>query len=167
MESTSVQIHAIYLSPGHDFKGHYGKPRGNHRIDRVEEARLVAGQGIEGDRYFGHRENFKGQATFFDWSVFQTAKEHFNLPELLPESLRRNILIEGVDLNALIGKQFEISGILFEGAEECSPCYWMDQEVAPGLEAYMQNRGGLRVRILRSGTLHTGRTSLILPEKTL
>ncbi len=84
---------------------------------------MVAGQGIKGDRYFGHKENFKGQATFFDWSVFQKAKEQFNLPELLPESFRRNILMEGVDLNDLIGKQFEISGILFEGTEECSPCY--------------------------------------------
>ncbi len=167
MAAQSVQIHAIYLSPGHDFKGHHGRPRGNHPVDRVEEARLVAGQGIEGDRYFGHKENFKGQATFFDWSVYQKAKIQLNLANLTPKSLRRNILIEGVELNGLIGKQFEISGILFEGTEECSPCYWMDQEVAPGLEAYLQNRGGLRVRILRDGVLHTGQAYLNLPETTL
>ena len=164
MISPSVHIHAIYISPGHDFKGHHGKPRGNHPVVRLDEARLVAGKGIEGDRYFGHSENFKGQATFFDWADYQEIKERFNLPKLDPLVFRRNILIQGTDLNRLVGRQFEISGILFEGSEECKPCYWMDQAVVPGMEDFLQNRGGLRVRVLSDGLLQTGQTRLILRE---
>ncbi len=167
MISPSIQIHAIYISPGHDFKGHHGKPRSNHPVRRLDEAHLVAGQGIEGDRYFGHAENFKGQATFFDWAVYQEVKARFNLPELDPELFRRNILIAGVDLNQLVGKQFEISGIQFEGSEECSPCYWMDRAVTPGLEDFLKDRGGLRVRILSDGLLQTGHTRLKLRESVV
>lgn len=160
MATISVRIHSIYISSGHDFKGHHGGPRGNHPVNSLEEASLKTGQGIEGDRYFGHAENFKGQATFFDWSVFQQVRERFDLPQMNPANFRRNILIQGVHLNSLIGKRFELSGILFEGSEECSPCYWMDEAVAPGLEDFLVHRGGLRVRILSGGILRTGLTKL-------
>jgi MOSC domain-containing protein YiiM len=39
---------------------------------------------------------------------------------------------------------------------ECKPCYWMDEAIAPGAEALLQGRGGLRARILTSGTLRVG-----------
>ena len=33
---------------------------------------------------------------------------------------------------------------------------WMDEAIAPGAEALLQGRGGLRARILTSGTLRVG-----------
>jgi FdhD protein len=75
-------------------------------------------------------------------------------------ALRRNVLVSGVDLNALIGKTFIIGGVVFEGVEECKPCYWMDQAVAPGAHAFLAGRGGLRCRILADGVLRTGEANL-------
>lgn len=60
-----------------------------------------------------------------------------------------------VDLNQLIGQDFEIQGVHFHGTQECSPCYWMDRAVAPGAEELLKGRGGLRARILTDGTLHS------------
>jgi MOSC domain-containing protein YiiM len=77
----------------------------------------------------------------------------FGKPDVPPSVYRRNVITEGLDLNSLIGKEFEIQGIRFLGMEECKPCYWMDDAVAPGAEAAMQGQGGLRAKILTSGTL--------------
>jgi MOSC domain-containing protein YiiM len=73
--------------------------------------------------------------------------------EKQPSLLRRNVLTRGIDLNTLIGMTFSIQGVVFEGTEECRPCYWMDTALAPGAEAALRGRGGLRARILEGGTL--------------
>ena len=59
------------------------------------------------------------------------------------------------NLNDLIGQDFEIQGVRFHGTEECRPCYWMDQAIAPGTEEFLKGRGGLRARMLTSGKLHS------------
>jgi MOSC domain-containing protein YiiM len=58
-----------------------------------------------------------------------------------------------VDLNALVGAEFEVQSVRFAGVAECSPCDWMDVALGPGAEAWLQGRGGLRARILTDGVL--------------
>lgn len=156
-----VEVVAIYLSPDHDFVGHHGKPRGNNPVHKLEEAECVAGQGIRGDRYFGFKENYKGQVTFFDQAVHQAIATRFGVSlELFV--YRRNVILDGFDLNELVGKTFTIGETRFAGTGECSPCYWMDEAVTPGTEEFLKGRGGLRARILESGTLSVGPNELTL-----
>jgi MOSC domain-containing protein YiiM len=61
----------------------------------------------------------------------------------------------------LIGKNFECQGLVFQGVCECAPCYWMDEAIAPGAEAALQGRGGLRARILTGGILRVEKVPLI------
>ncbi len=154
----ALELKAIYLSPGHDFKGRYGKGRLHHGIQQVTAAECVAGCGLVGDRYFNYQENFKGQVSFFDWAVYEEIKAAFNRPDLDPSAFRRNLLVTGLDLNELIGKRFSLQGIEFEGSETCAPCFWMDEAVAPGVFETLKGRGGLRARILSSGLLTTANT---------
>jgi MOSC domain-containing protein YiiM len=149
----NIQIRKIYLSKGHDFVGRHGHERLEHGIEEVDQVECVAGSGLVGDRYFDHKEDYKGQITFFDWAVYERIGNDFNCPDLHPFLFRRNVLTEGVDLNTLIGQRFSIQGIEFEGSEECRPCHWMDQAVAPGVHEALKGFGGLRARILSSGTL--------------
>ncbi len=159
MAKIPVTISSIYVSRGHDFKGRHGQTREQHPISKCDQVQCVAGKGIVGDRYFDYQENFKGQITFFDWQVYQSICSHFDKPDLDSSVFRRNIILKGIDLNTLIGKQFLLQEILFEGSEECRPCYWMDEAVTPGIEDFMkQGRGGLRARILSDGVLTTGDT---------
>ncbi len=150
-----VCVKDIYISEGHNFIGHHGKPQGAHPIKSVDRVECVKGRGLRGDRFFDHKEAYKGQVTFFSFDVFRELCTHVNAPEANPGDLRRNILVEGVDLNELVGRTFEIQGVTFEGTEECKPCYWMDTAVAPGSENFLKGRGGLRARILSDGWLHT------------
>jgi molybdopterin synthase catalytic subunit len=150
-----ARLEAIYLSPGHDFRGHHGKPRGNHPVIEVAEVECVAGLGLRGDRYFGFKADFKGQVTFFSAEVVDAVRERFALPELPAEVFRRNLIVRGVELGQWVGRRFRFQGIDFEGSEECSPCYWMDQAAAEGVEDFLREscRGGLRARILSDGVL--------------
>ncbi|MDG2170781.1 MAG: MOSC domain-containing protein [Opitutales bacterium] len=157
-----MKIEAFYISPGHDFYGRYGQERLNHGDDSPQSINCVAGKGIEGDRFFDYKENFKGQATFFSVEVADALREIVPDPYFENAAFRRNIFVRGVDLNTLIGKRFKIGSIEFEGTQEATPCEWMDSSVGPGARAFMEGKGGLRVRILSSGTLEVGELDLLI-----
>jgi MOSC domain-containing protein YiiM len=148
-----VKIRQLYISPGHNFFGHHEKPPGENPTVAVAEIECVAGRGIQGDRFFDYKENYKGQITFFAREVFDALCVELKLVNKSPGLTRRNVIVEGLDLNSLIGKEFEIQGLLFRGMSECAPCYWMDQAFAAGAEAFLKNRGGLRAQILVGGKL--------------
>jgi MOSC domain-containing protein YiiM len=119
----------------------------------LDEAECVAGRGIRGDRFFDFKENYKGQITFFAREVFDALRRELNLPHAQPAATRRNTVVAGVDLNSLVGVEFEIQGVRFAGVEQCKPCYWMNFALGPGAEDWLQGRGGLRARILTDGIL--------------
>jgi MOSC domain-containing protein YiiM len=149
----SIEIVRIYISPGHNFFGHHGKPAGKYETLSVPAVECVAGQGLLGDRFFGHKENYKGQVTFFAWEVYEDLCRGFSVHDREPDVFRRNVLTRGLDLNALIGKEFEVQGITFAGMAECSPCHWMNAAFCEGAEKALHGRGGLRARILTDGEL--------------
>jgi MOSC domain-containing protein YiiM len=148
-----IRVHQLFISGGHNFVGHHGQPAGTNPVLEVNRVDCVAGRGIRGDRYFDHKENYKGQITFFSLEVFEALCRELNLPNVHPSATRRNALVTGVELNSLVGQEFEIQGVRFVGVEQCKPCYWMDSALGPGAEAWLQGRGGLRARILTDGIL--------------
>ena len=144
----------LYISPGHNFIGHHGRPPGTHPTNEVEQIVCVAGRGIRGDRYFDHEKNYRGQITFFAVEIFTKLQRELHLPDVTPGATRRNVITEGFDLNTLIGREFEIRGVRFAGAEECRPCQWMNHALgSPKAEAWLKGHGGLRARILTDGLL--------------
>jgi MOSC domain-containing protein YiiM len=148
-----VEVCRLYISAGHNFFGHHGKPPGQNHLQDVQEIECVAGRGIRGDRFFDHQENYKGQITFFAKEVYEALCKKMGNREKSLAVFRRNAITTGVDLNELIGEEFEIQGIHFRGTEECRPCYWMDQAFAPGAFDFLKGRGGLRAEILSDGIL--------------
>lgn len=151
-----MEIVQLYISRGHNFVGHHGRAPGNHPMLAVTEVECVAGRGLVGDRYFDHRDNFKGQITFFAWEVHEELGRMLGRSDVDPSVYRRNVLVRGAELEALIGREFEVGAVRFEGVESCKPCYWMDQAHGPGAERALIGRGGLRARILTSGRLVPG-----------
>jgi len=149
-----MQIRGLFISPGHNFFGHHGKPAGHHPAVPVGKLECVAGRGVQGDRFFDYAPDYKGQITFFSLEIFEALCRELNLPTSRPEAARRNVLVSGIELNTLVGVEFEVQGIRFFGSEECRPCYWMDGALGAGANAWLRGRGGLRARILTDGVLH-------------
>lgn len=146
-------IEHLFISPEHNFFGHHGQPAGAHPIVPVDQIECVAGRGIRGDRFFDYQENYKGQITFFAMEVLDALRAELNLSNAQPQATRRNAFVRGLDLNALIGQQFELQGVRFEGVEESRPCHWMNAALGPGAEEWLRGRAGLRCRILTDGVL--------------
>jgi len=154
-------VMGLFVSPGHDFIGRHGKERLSNQVISKKEVHCLEGQGIEGDRFCGYRENFKGQITFFEWETLEKLRITFGKPDISPSFSRRNVILKGIDLNFLIGKKFQIQEVVFEGSEHCAPCNWMDVAVLPGTKKALENKGGLRSRILQSGYLSLGKSDLL------
>lgn len=148
-----MKIRGLFISPGHNYFGHHSQPAGSHPTVEVAKIECVAGRGIQGDRFFDFKENYKGQVTFFSQETFDALCAELKLSGKSPGASRRNVIVEGLDLNALVGQEFEIQGVKFRGTAECAPCHWMDEAFAPGAEHFLQNRGGLRAQILTNGIL--------------
>lgn len=150
-----VEICHLYISPGHNFVGHHGREPDEYPMIEVAMIECIAGRGIQSDRYFDFKDAYKGQITFFSLEVFDELRGALQVQDCSPTSVRRNVITRDVDLNQLIGQDFEIQGVRFHGTEECRPCYWMDRAIAPGAEEFLKGRGGLRARILTDGVLRS------------
>jgi MOSC domain-containing protein YiiM len=148
-----IRVEGLFISPGHNFFGHYGQPPGEHETVEMREIECVAGHGIKGDRFFDFKNDYKGQITCFSLEVFNDVCKKLGVTGKSAGAARRNVVTRGVDLNTLIGRQFELQGVQFVGVCECSPCHWMNMAIALGAEAALRGRGGLRARIVTDGKL--------------
>ncbi|MDX2226671.1 MAG: molybdenum cofactor biosysynthesis protein [Verrucomicrobiae bacterium] len=148
-----MKIRHLYISPGHNYFGHYGRAAGAHPLESVDSIRCVAGQGIPGDRFFGYKRDYKGQITFFAWETYDRLCTETGVCDRAPSVFRRNVITEGIDLNTLIGREFDVQGVRFLGTEEAKPCAWMNEAFCPGAEEKLKGYGGLRAKILSDGVV--------------
>jgi MOSC domain-containing protein YiiM len=159
---SAVEICHLYISRGHNFFGHHGREPDDFPMIEVSEIECVAGRGLRGDRFFDYRKDYKGQITFFSLEVLDELCGALEAQDCSPDLVRRNVLTRDVNLNELIGKDFQVQGIRFHGTEESRPCYWMNRAIAPGAEDFLKGRGGLRAKILSDGIL---RSTAAVPAK--
>jgi MOSC domain len=136
--------------------------------------RLEPGVGVAGDRYArgtGHwsgwirpdRGGAAGGATAGRASGWPDAEvtladaavpRALGLPAL---ALRRNVVTEGADLAALVGRRFRLGAALLDGVRPCDPCrYLADLLGRPALVEALAGRGGLRARVVAGGEVRTG-----------
>lgn len=156
----NVTLKHIFIAPGHNYYGRYGLEAMDFPIEEVESIDCVAGRGIKHDRFFDYKEDYKGQITLFDWSVYERVRDEIVKGDLHPMAFRRNVVMQGIDLNELIYKRFTLGGLELTGSCECKPCEWMDQACAPGAYEFLKGLGGLRARIVQGGKLTLGDNTL-------
>jgi MOSC domain-containing protein YiiM len=127
-------------------------------IDRV---RVIAGIGIEGDRYAagqGHFSKWPGTGralTLIEAEVLEVLRHSTGL-ELQPGAARRNVTTRGIELNELVGRRFRIGGVLCEGVRLCEPCAYLEELLAEPVMLPLLHRGGLRADVLEDGEIRVG-----------
>ena len=163
----ALKIENIFISSGHNYFGHHGKAPDDFPLIEVQRIGCVAGHGIRGDRFFDFRKNYKGQITFFSMEIFRKLEAAFGLTSKSPGVLRRNVIVSDVDLNELIGADFEIQGVQLHGTGHCKPCYWLDTAFAPGTEKFLQRNGGLRAEIVSDGAIEIGDAHLVVSRSVV
>ena len=104
-----MKIRHLFISPGHNFFSHHEQPPGDNPTVEVAQVNCIAGRGVECDRFFDFKPDYKGHVTFFSQEVFDALCAELKLSSHSPGALRRNIIVEDADLNSLVGQEFEIS----------------------------------------------------------
>jgi MOSC domain-containing protein YiiM len=121
----------------------------------VPRARAIAGQGLEGNRYFFDHAP-PGRAITLIAAEAVEALENEHGISLEPAATRRNVLTRGIDVNVLVGKRFRIGEVECEGVELCEPCLHLQSMTQPGVIDGLVHRGGLNADILEGGEISVG-----------
>lgn len=139
-------------------------------VDRIE---VIGGQGLAGDRYALGRGAYSKQKPPKIRHVSLIAEEAIadaNASagtDFAPIETRRNIVTRGVDLNALVGREFRVGDIRVRGLEPCLPCARPSRlSHKRGFLPAFQDRGGLRAAILDDGEIVRGATIMVPAETT-
>jgi MOSC domain-containing protein YiiM len=132
------------------------------------EVRAVPGKGIEGDRYFGGIGTFSKHPQKPDYEITLVEQEKidaFAIENGLPFTAfhaRRNLVTEGVDLNALAGKEFLVGEVRIRGIRWCEPCSYLAKTTFPETLSGLVHKGGLRAQIVSEGVIRVGDKVVVL-----
>jgi hypothetical protein len=116
--------------------------------------------GIDGDRYQDGTGTFSTKPRRVGQDITLIEAEALdglgaNGISIAPEEARRNVVTRGIDLDALIGRQFRIGDVRCFGQRRAEPCAHLER-LTPGTLRGLVHRGGIRADILETGTINVG-----------
>jgi MOSC domain-containing protein YiiM len=131
-------------------------------VREINEARLVPGRGIEGDRYYlqsGAFSDVEGPArdvTLIESEALSALEAEQGI-KLEPGESRRNVTTSGVSLNDLLDREFFVGEVRLRGVKLSEPCQYLEDLLKRrGLIKGLARRGGLRCAVLTEGTIRPG-----------
>ncbi|SFP61745.1 hypothetical protein SAMN05660464_3708 [Geodermatophilus dictyosporus] len=137
---------------------------------RVASARLLAGRGLEGDRYalgggtWAQYPDLEKQLTLIDAADVAAVAAEVGAP-LTPGDTRRNLVTTGVDLPSLVGRWFAVGDALLFGAKRCPPCTHLERLTGARLVKAMVHRGGVNAGVFVGARIAEGAAVRPVPEE--
>ncbi|SDC97858.1 hypothetical protein SAMN05660690_3169 [Geodermatophilus telluris] len=137
---------------------------------RVASARLLAGRGLEGDRYalgggtWAQYPELEKQLTLIDAADVAAVAAEVGVA-LAPGDTRRNLVTTGVDLPALVGRWFAVGDALLFGAKRCPPCTHLERLTGARLVKAMVHRGGVNAGVFVGAEVGEGAVVRPVPEE--
>jgi MOSC domain-containing protein YiiM len=131
------------------------RPARREPVLPVEAAMLEPGQGLQGDRWKGGATGGR-QVTLIAAAHLAAIGDFLGRAPPPPELLRRNLVIEGVNLLALKSRRFRIGAALLEYSGECHPCSRMEEVLGPGGYNAVRGHGGITARVIEGGVIRLG-----------
>ena len=129
-------------------------------LETVERVEALTGRGLEGDRYATEDGHFSDPLRRPDAITLIEAEviEGVNADgvELTHPESRRNVLVRGVDLNALVGRRFRVGAAECEGVELAEPCSYLAGLTRQEVLRALVHKGGLRAAIVSGGPIAVG-----------
>ena len=136
------------------------KPGRREPMQRLEEARLVAGEGLAGNHHRGGRR----QVTIISREAWRRAEEELG-NEVDPSARRANLLVRGVELADTAGRVLAVGACRIVVRGETTPCGRMDEQ-AEGLQEALRPewRGGVYGEVASGGEIRVGDAVRWLPQ---
>lgn len=140
--ATAGVVESICIAPG-----------AGEEIKRLDAVRALPGQGLEGDRHALGTGTFPSGMPGSALTLIEAEVcESFD-PPLEADEHRRNLVTRGIDLNALVGREFTIGEVRCRGMRLCEPCTVVDGYARRPVLRPLVHRGGLRADILEEGQI--------------
>lgn len=133
-----------------------------HSLDSVV---ALKDSGLEGDHRCTKTLGSARQVTLISEEFIQQISIYSQKENIAPELLRRNLVVSGINLNALRYQRFSIGDAIFEASALCHPCSRMEQVLGKGGVSAMLGHGGLCCKILKTGTINIGDTLRVITNQ--
>jgi MOSC domain-containing protein YiiM len=130
--------------------------RASMPMEELQKATLIAGVGIEGDRYangvgyFSSRPHAYRQITLIEMETLEALERDHGI-QLLPIQSRRNLVTRDVPLNHLVGRRFRVGKTLLNGGRLNKPCQYLENLLDKPVFTPLLNRAGLNCEIIQGG----------------
>lgn len=130
------------------------RPGRKEPVTRISKVEATAGKGLTGDRY--KNKGGSRQVTLIQAEHLEAVGSFLHREPVPPELARRNLVVRGLNLLSLKGKQFRVGQALLEYSGECHPCSRMEENIGEGGYNAMRGHGGITARVIQSGTIQEG-----------
>lgn len=137
------------------------RPKRKAPLIMLEKVKAMPGSGLEGDHYAGKLES-KRQVTLINQEHIQAIASMLGKNQINPGLLRRNIVVKGINLQALKDKYFQIGEAVLEMTGPCHPCSRMEENLGKGGYNAMRGHGGITARVIQGGFIHAGDTVKVI-----
>jgi hypothetical protein len=140
--ATTGRVESIWIAPG---AGAPAEPR--------EAARALPELGLEGDRHVTGDGTFPSGLPGSALTLIEREVCDSFDPPLEAGEHRRNVVTSGIDLNALVGREFAIGAVRCRGMRLCEPCTVVERYASRPVLRALVHRGGLRADIVEAGVI--------------
>ena len=137
------------------------RPAHHQTMIMPNTATLLENKGIKGD-HIAEYSSKKRQISLIQAEHLPAIAKLTNTDLVNPESLRRNLVIEGINLLALKGQRFSIGECILEGTGSCQPCSRMEENLGHGGYNAMQGHGGITAKVIIGGSIMIGDSVTLL-----
>lgn len=142
--------------------GIHTTPKARAAMIECASATLIAGVGIEGDRYAKGIDSGTYSAlpdvrevTLIESETLEALARDHDIT-LSPQEHRRNLTTRDVPLNHLVGQRFFVGDVLLEGGRLNTPCRYIDMITKKTICDLLEHRSGLNCRIIEGGVIRPG-----------
>ena len=136
-------------------------------LKEVPSVLAIATRGLEGDHRVDKTPGSGRQVTLISQEFINQTAHFLGVDPIDPATLRRNLVVSGINLHALRYQRFTIGDSLFEASALCHPCSRMEAALGKGGVAAMLGHGGLCCKILKGGVITIGdEVRVEVPELT-
>jgi len=136
-------------------------PAKSQPMQALDAARLIAGQGIEGDRYalgtgtYSIKPGEDRQITLIEAEMLErVARDDGH--DIAMDRHRRNLTVQGVPLQHLVGLRFRVGEAVLEGVRINQPCKYLNLMLKRDVYMALWNRSGLNAKIVEGGVIRPG-----------
>ncbi len=109
-------------------------------------------QGLVGD-FFSGPADAPRQVTLIQEEHLAAIASILNRDLVSPDLLRRNIVVSGINLQALKESKFQIGEAILFATGNCAPCSLMEENLGPGGYNAMRGHGGITARVIQPGKI--------------